>query len=172
MSFEPNLWEVDVAPEVAEDVWARSVDPQTFASDPTPTTSSSAVTANAKRVLVVDDNVDAADMLGEMLGLLGHVVTVRNDPAAALDALASFNPDIAILDIGLPGMTGYELAVRMRQATPGADLTLVALTGYGQEQDRQKSATAGFNHHLVKPVDFDRLMKIIDPEGLSSKPQP
>lgn len=116
----------------------------------------------SRRVLVVDDNADAAEMLGEMLSLAGHVVSVKNDPITALESVQEFQPDVAVLDIGLPGMTGYELAERLRDTVSCQGCRLVALTGYGQEQDRRRSASAGFDHHLVKPVDFERLMNILD----------
>ena len=116
----------------------------------------------SKRVLVVDDNEDAAEMLGEMLVLAGHVVLVKNDPITALESITEFQPQLAVLDIGLPGMSGYELAERLQQSEMGKHCRLVALTGYGQEQDRRRSARAGFAHHLVKPVDFERLMNIIE----------
>ena len=119
-------------------------------------------TSPSKRVLVVDDNADAAEMLGEMLSLAGHIVSVKNDPITALESVSAFQPDLAVLDIGLPGMSGYELAEKLRQTEIAKTCRLVALTGYGQEQDRRRSAHAGFAHHLVKPVDFERLMNIID----------
>ncbi len=122
----------------------------------------SASPPGCRRVLVVDDNVDAAEMLGEMLSLAGHVVSVKNDPITALETVQEFQPDVAVLDIGLPGMTGYELAERLRDTASCQSCRLVALTGYGQEQDRRRSARAGFDHHLVKPVDFERLMNILD----------
>jgi signal transduction histidine kinase len=109
------------------------------------------------RILLVDDNVDAADMLSTSLGLLGYDTRVAHDGPEALRVVASFTPDVAVLDIGLPVMDGYELAGRLR-AHPGlAGLRLVALTGYGAESDRRRSAEAGFDAHLVKPVLLDQL---------------
>jgi signal transduction histidine kinase len=112
-----------------------------------------------RRVLVVDDNADAADLLAELLGSYGHEVLVSHDGPRALELLANFRPEVAILDIGLPVMDGYELAARMREKLDG--VMLVALTGYGQDHDRARSAAAGFHHHLVKPVDPGRLLALI-----------
>jgi CheY-like chemotaxis protein len=102
--------------------------------------------------LVVDDNVDGAESLATLLKLLGHEVHVAHDGPAALLATADVRPEVVFLDIGLPGMDGYEVARRLRR--PGrSEALLVALTGYGQEEDRRRSREAGFDHHLVKPVD-------------------
>jgi signal transduction histidine kinase/DNA-binding response OmpR family regulator len=105
-----------------------------------------------RRVLVVDDNVDGAESLATLLKLLGHEVHVAHDGPAALRATADVRPEVVFLDIGLPGMDGYEVARRLRR--PGRnEALLVALTGYGQDEDRRRSREAGFDHHLVKPVD-------------------
>ncbi len=113
------------------------------------------------KVLVVDDNVDAAQMLAMVVGALGHEVRVEHDSHDALAQAAAFAPDLCLLDIGLPEMDGYELARRLRRHPATAGATLVAVTGYGQEQDRRNSAAAGFDHHLVKPVDMASLEKIV-----------
>ena len=113
------------------------------------------------RVLVVDDNEDAADLLGEALRLKGHDVRVASDGPAALRLCADSYPQVALVDIGLPLMDGYELADRLRNMPGGADLRLVAVTGYGQEVDRQRSRAAGFDRHLVKPVHLETLEKMI-----------
>jgi two-component system CheB/CheR fusion protein len=111
------------------------------------------------RVLIVDDNVDAAQALGHLMRLLGHDVTLAHDGPGALAAAAAAPPQLVLLDIGLPGMDGYAVAARLRAA--GHDrAALVALTGYGQEDDLRRSREAGFDHHLVKPVDFARLQEI------------
>ncbi|MEO6325050.1 MAG: ATP-binding protein [Thermoanaerobaculia bacterium] len=117
--------------------------------------------ATPKRVLVVDDNDDAADALGEMLRLVGHTVGVAHDPATALSLLDALEPEVALLDIGLPEIDGYELAARIRGTASGARCQLIALTGYGQAYDRARSAEAGFAHHLVKPVNLETLMRIV-----------
>ncbi len=112
------------------------------------------------RVLVVDDNHDAADALVEALDATGHAVLVAYDGPSALEAAAREHPEAAFLDIGLPVMDGYELARRMRDLL-GPGVKLVALTGYGQEHDRAQSRAAGFDEHLVKPVELDRIMGLL-----------
>jgi PAS domain S-box-containing protein len=105
------------------------------------------------RLLVVDDNHDAANSLARLLQLQGHEVRVAYDGPAALKAASSSRPDMVFLDIGMPGMDGYEVARRIRQ-TPGLEnIVLAALTGWGQQEDRRRTAEAGFDHHLVKPVE-------------------
>jgi CheY-like chemotaxis protein len=115
----------------------------------------------ARRVLVVDDNVDAADMLAELLKLDGHDVRTATSGPAALETVADFAPHVALLDIGLPGMNGYELARRLREQSHLAGITLVAVTGWGQREDRQQSQEAGFDHHLIKPVDPDDVRRLV-----------
>ncbi|TWI66384.1 PAS domain S-box-containing protein [Pseudoduganella lurida] len=115
-----------------------------------------------RSVLLVDDNVDAAATLAMLLTQHGHAVQVRNDPAAALVLLQTLRPDVAVLDIGLPGMSGYELARRMRATPGGAHCRLIALSGYGQPADIARSAAAGFERHFVKPVQPDVLLALID----------
>lgn len=110
-----------------------------------------------RRVLVVDDNVDAADSLGALLACEGHETAVAHNAAAALTLAASFRPDVALLDIGLPGMDGYELGARLRTLHGLQALVLIALTGYCQPEDRARSLAAGFDRHLVKPLDLDAL---------------
>ena len=112
------------------------------------------------RVLIVDDNEDAADMLEFVLSHLGFVVATAHDGPSALTLAAHFAPDVALLDIGLPVMDGYELAGRLR-AECGPTLVLIAITGYGQPADRARSVVAGFDHHLVKPIDLERLKEIL-----------
>jgi CheY-like chemotaxis protein len=105
------------------------------------------------KVLVVDDNRDGADSLAMMLRALGHHVHVEYDGRRAAEVAARWRPEIALLDIGLPGVNGYELARSLRTADGTRDTVLVAVTGWGQQEDRRRSAQAGFDHHLVKPVD-------------------
>jgi CheY-like chemotaxis protein len=107
----------------------------------------------------VDDNVDAATAVGQLLEMQGHEVALSADGPAALAAAATTPPDVILLDIGLPGMDGYEVAARLR-AAGHTRAALVALTGYGRDSDVQRSREAGFDHHLVKPVDLGRLQKI------------
>lgn len=113
------------------------------------------------RVLIVDDNQDAGALLGYMLEAAGHIIHVKHDAASALQAAQEFDIDVFILDIGLPDMDGYELAGRLRSDTRTAGATLIALTGYGQPQDRELSNAAGFDHHLVKPADQQELLRIL-----------
>jgi CheY-like chemotaxis protein len=103
-------------------------------------------------VLVVDDNHDAASMLASSLRALGHTVHVAHDGPAALRDAPGFGPEVAVLDIGLPAMDGYELARALRALPKMRGLRLIAVTGYGQDADRRRTAEAGFDGHLVKPV--------------------
>ena len=121
--------------------------------------------ANARRVLVVDDNEDAAASLAEWLGDLGHVVEVAHDGPAALAKLESFSPDIALLDIGLPLMDGYELARRIRHEPRLSGIRLVSITGYGMQSDKMRAKEAGFDLHLVKPVELVVIEKVIADSG-------
>jgi CheY-like chemotaxis protein len=110
------------------------------------------LTHNGMRVLVVDDNVDAAESLALLLQVEGHQVSVGHSARDALRLAQTEAPQVFLLDIGLPDMDGYELARRLRATEGSANAILIALTGYGQEQDQQRSKDAGFNHHLVKPA--------------------
>jgi CheY-like chemotaxis protein len=110
---------------------------------------------------VVDDNVDAAESLALLLRLRGHEVEVAYDGAAALETAGAFHPEVVLLDIGLPGLDGYQVASRLRRRRRTAGALLVALTGYGQEEDQQRAREAGFNHHLTKPVDLPVLYELL-----------
>jgi CheY-like chemotaxis protein len=114
-----------------------------------------------KRVLIVDDNEDAASSLSMLVGRLGADVTVANDGVTALALMDSFRPEIAFLDLGMPLMNGFELAARVRQVPGLEKLKLVALTGWGQPEDRERTRAAGFNHHLVKPAALPELQKLL-----------
>jgi PAS domain S-box-containing protein len=114
----------------------------------------------ARRILLVDDNEDARLLLAEMLGTLGYAVHTAASGIEALDSIVDLRPDVAILDIGLPGMDGYELASRIREAFDG-NIQLIALTGYGQPGDVSRSRRAGFDAHLVKPVAISRLLELL-----------
>jgi signal transduction histidine kinase len=114
-----------------------------------------------RRILIVDDNVDAAETLGELLGTLGAIVHVVDSGPAALVALDAFDPDAVLLDIGMPGMNGYEVAREIRSRPERAGLLLIAITGWGQDHDREQSMQAGFDHHVVKPPDVDRLRELL-----------
>ena len=114
-----------------------------------------------KRVLIADDNVDAAESLQLWLQMAGHDVRTALDGIRALAAVESFRPDVALLDVGMPGMSGLEVARRVREFPWGTDVVLVALTGWGQDDDRRRTAEAGFNHHLTKPVSPDVIEELI-----------
>jgi CheY-like chemotaxis protein len=113
------------------------------------------------RILVVDDNVDAAETLTTFLDMIGMQARAVHDGSAAVQAALSFAPDLVLLDIGLPGMNGYEVARAMRSQPELAGITLVALTGWGAEDDRKRAMDAGFNHHLTKPVDLSVLEEML-----------
>ncbi len=114
-----------------------------------------------RRILVVDDNRDAADSLALMLQLMGHETHTGHDGLEAVALAAAHQPDVVLLDIGMPNLDGYGAARRIRELPGAADMTLVALTGWSQEEDRRKSAAAGFNRHLVKPVDLAALQDVL-----------
>lgn len=121
----------------------------------------SRVAARARRVLVVDDNVDGAALLGAILELWGHEVGVAHDGPGALRVAETFQPELALVDIGLPVMDGHELASRLVALLGDRAPRLVAVTGYGQVKDTQRSRAAGFSDHLIKPVPRDRLRRIL-----------
>ncbi len=121
------------------------------------------VTAGARRrILLVDDNEDAAELLSMLLVDAGHTVQIAHDAATALSLAPSMAPDVALLDIGLPVMDGYQLGTELRRRLGAQSPALVALTGYGQEKDRQRTAAAGFAAHLVKPIDPEHLLNVIE----------
>jgi CheY-like chemotaxis protein len=114
-----------------------------------------------QRILVVDDNRDSANTLGALLETVGADVRIAYDGPGALEAIGTFRPSVVLLDLGMPGMDGYEVARRIR-AHPGADdTTLIALTGWGEPSDRRRTELAGFHHHLVKPVDLDTMRAVL-----------
>jgi len=113
------------------------------------------------RVMVVDDNVDAAQMLAALLEVQGHALSVEYDGQGALERARRERPEVLLLDIGLPDMDGYELARRLRAQPESAHATLVALTGYGQRQDREEARQAGFDHYLVKPADLGEVAEVL-----------
>ncbi len=123
----------------------------------------------SRRVLVVEDNVDTAESMAILLRLKGHEVLVAYDGPAALEKARSFHPDVVLLDIGLPGLDGYQVAARLRKRRRTANVLLVALTGYGQEEDQARAIEAGFDHHLTKPVDpsviYDLISRSSGQEG-------
>jgi CheY-like chemotaxis protein len=112
-------------------------------------------------VLAVDDNADAVESLALLLAGQGHEVRTAHDGPDALELAEAFRPEVVILDVGLPCMDGYEVARRLRERRPKQNLFLVALTGYGREEDRRRSREAGFDLHLVKPVDPEELRDLL-----------
>jgi CheY-like chemotaxis protein len=115
----------------------------------------------SQRLLVVDDNRDAADSLAMFLANEGTEVRVAYDGPRSLEILDVFEPTVVLLDLGMPGMDGFEVARQIRQQRRFQSLTLIALTGWGQEEDRRRCSAAGFDHHLVKPVDLAVLQRLL-----------
>lgn len=115
----------------------------------------------SKSVLVVDDDRDAAETLFELLEMWGHRVWLARDGARGIDAAREHHPQVALLDIGMPGIDGYEVARRLRAAAETRDMVLVALTGYGGDEDRKRAREAGFDYHLVKPPDPEELQRLL-----------
>ena len=132
-------------------------DRSSSASSPEPGPSESAV----RRVLIVDDNLDTAESEAELAKLWGHEVAIAQNGAAAIELASKFQPHIALIDIGLPEMNGYEIARHLRQLPDVSKALLVAITGYGREEDQKAARDAGFDLHLTKPVDPVRLKKLL-----------
>jgi CheY-like chemotaxis protein len=122
---------------------------------------SDATAAPRKRILVVDDNRDSAESLAMVLRLLGYDVRTAHDGRQALVDVAVYRPNLVLLDIGLPRMNGYEVARQLRLEPGGGQTKLVALSGYAREDDRREAYAVGFDHYLVKPVDFDALYELL-----------
>jgi CheY-like chemotaxis protein len=115
----------------------------------------------SKRILVADDNADAADSLGLLLELHGNEVRTVHDGLAAVETAATFKPEIVLLDLGMPKLDGYQAARRIREQAANGEVLLIAVTGWGQEQDRRRTKEAGFDVHLVKPLDIDLLQRLL-----------
>jgi|tagenome__1003787_1003787.scaffolds.fasta_scaffold19387619_1 CheY-like chemotaxis protein len=136
--------------------------------------------ASAPRILVVDDNADAATSLGRLLKLSGYDVKVAHDGHTALAEVARFRPQVVLLDLGMPGMDGLETASRIQQLAAGKELSLIAVTGWGQDEDRQRTEAAGFIAHFVKPIKITQLEAVLSrltasdslPAGKSQRPSP
>jgi signal transduction histidine kinase len=124
-----------------------------------------------RRVMIVDDSVDGAESMSVLLEMLGHEVHVMYDGPSALAAAQEFRPEVVILDIGLPDMDGYQVARALRAHPASAGALLIALTGYGQESDRQRTRAAGFDHHLVKPASLDDVERAIAADGAGGMPR-
>jgi len=117
--------------------------------------------AQGKRVAIVEDNKLQAQSLAILLEMMGYQVRTASDASTALSMIAEFVPQVALIDIGLPGLNGYELARRLRDLPQLRDITLIAQTGWGTEDDREQARQAGFQHHLTKPIDHKRLEEIL-----------
>jgi CheY-like chemotaxis protein len=130
----------------------------------------SSTAPEGRRVLVVDDNVDGAQTLGEVLSQLGYEIRFAHDGLDALRAAEDFLPHVIVLDIGLPHLSGHEVARRIRCQSWGHDMQLLAVSGWGQKEDIQKSAVAGFNRHFVKPVNIDELAAEIKDFAIANPP--
>jgi CheY-like chemotaxis protein len=126
-----------------------------------PTTGDGPAATLKRRILIVDDNHDSAMSLGMMLTLMGNDTRTAHDGLAAVEAAGEFRPDIILLDIGLPKLNGYEACRRIREQPWSKGMVIVALTGWGQDEDRRRSAAAGFDLHMVKPVEADALQLLL-----------
>jgi len=115
-----------------------------------------------KRILLADDNRDAAESLAILLRLEGHDVELAHDGNSALRSFAARRPDVALLDIGMPMANGYEVARKIRAAPEGAGVLLIAITGWAQDTDKAESRAAGFDHHLTKPIEPEILIELLD----------
>lgn len=113
------------------------------------------------RVLIVDDSHDACDSLAAVVRMIGHEAATAYDGQQAVDQAAGYRPDIILMDLSLPRLSGYEAAALIREQVGGSDAVLVALTGWGGDEDRRNTMAAGFHHHFIKPLDFDALRKLI-----------
>jgi CheY-like chemotaxis protein/anti-sigma regulatory factor (Ser/Thr protein kinase) len=114
-----------------------------------------------RRVLIVDDNRDSADSLAMLMEITGNKAYMAHDGVEAVAAIEKHRPEVVLLDIGLPGLDGHEVCRRVREQPWGKDIVIIALTGWGQDDDRRRSEEAGFNGHLVKPVDYDKLLELL-----------
>ena len=143
--------------------------PASLRVPPTAHTDATLPAVTPRRVLVVDDNADSAQSMALLARSWGHEVASARDGTEALAVAKSFQPDTALVDIGLPGMDGYELAQRLRQEFDGQELQLVAMTGYGRTEDREAAQTAGFDVHMVKPADIEELRRLLAYGGMHSR---
>jgi CheY-like chemotaxis protein len=134
--------------------------------------SESAATRAGRRILVVDDDHDSAESLAMLIQLMGHDVRAAHNGLAAVDLAEAFRPDLIVLDIGMPGLDGYEVCRRIRQRSWGRAAVIAALTGWSRDEDRDRSEQAGFDHFLVKPVDPKALEDLIAAVGRGSGSEP
>src|SRR6185437_6607846 len=136
--------------------------PRTMLSAPThePASPTSALQVS-RRILIADDNKDAADSLAILLRMDGHDIVVVHDGRLAMSTIESFRPEIALLDVGMPGLDGYEVARHVRQCPLGTMITLIAVTGWGQASDKARATAAGFDHHFTEPVEPEALIRML-----------
>jgi DNA-binding response OmpR family regulator len=130
-------------------------------ADELPTATNEPAAHDKLKILIVDDNRDVTSSLATFLQLIGHEVRVAHDGEKALQLAEEFHPQTMLLDLGMPGMDGYEACRRIRKATWSRNMRLIAITGWGQDEDRRKSAIAGFDEHLVKPVNPEALAHLL-----------
>jgi CheY-like chemotaxis protein len=143
--------------------------PAEEAGPPPPGRSVAPVALPRRRILVVDDNVDAADSLGRLLAtFLGQEVRVVYDGPAALDVVGSLRPEVVLLDLGMTTMDGFEVAMRLRERPESAGMVIVAVTGWGQEEDRRRTEETGFDHHLIKPIRVEVIRDLLLGLGTAS----
>jgi CheY-like chemotaxis protein len=121
--------------------------------------------SRSRRYLIVDDNADSSEALKLLLEFRGHTVQVVHDGREALAAARSFSPEVILLDVGLPGLDGFEVVKQLRSSPETANLLVIATTGYGREEDRARCLAAGFNHHFAKPLDVDNIQAIVEQLG-------
>ena len=160
------IWPVKVPLARRSSPWPATASP---ATPPVPAAAASlrggteepAAPKSSLRILIVDDNRDAADSLVMLLRLMGNDTQTAYDGQEGVEVAGEFRPEVMLLDIGLPKLNGYEACCRIREQPWGKKVVLIAVTGWGQEEDRRLSHEAGFNHHLVKPVDPQELMKLL-----------
>ena len=129
-------------------------------------------TDNRQRVLVVDDNRGSAQTLAMLLKNVGNDVRTAHDGQEAIEQAQDYRPHVLLLDLGMPKLNGYEVCRRVREQAWGTSMEIIALTGWGQAEDRQRTKEAGFDHHLVKPVDVARLKELLDETAQRAQPSP
>ncbi|MDQ7980148.1 response regulator [Paraburkholderia sp. SARCC-3016] len=148
-----------------------AMSPEYAAAAATRQTAATQTPPSKRRVMIVDDSVDGAESMSVLLEMLGHEVRVVYDGASALSAAPEFKPEVVILDIGLPDLDGYQVARALRLQPETAGALLIALTGYGQESDRQRTRAAGFDHHLVKPASLEDVERVIATDSGNGQPR-
>jgi len=157
-----------VAKPGSEFTESMPIEPSSPAAQATDDATPSTRSARSLRILVADDNDDGREMLAYLLSREGHVVEAAEDGQQALEKAVDFGPDVAILDIGMPGLNGFDLARRLRARNRESPLLIVALSGLGQEEDKARAVEAGFDRHFTKPVDVNALLRLLGERFASS----